>query len=123
LMSPPPGWAMLPALRVPAGTKDLTLRLVPADAVAGRVVDASRQGVKARVYAANAGMLPPLLQETDAEGRFRIEVSPDFLGQVGAMGYDDTAVSGRLTGVRAGQTELVVVIAARPASDPATSRR
>lgn len=62
------------------------LRLLPAAQIRGRVVDAEGRAVRTLV---NARVMPPIAYmaknyETDADGRFTLDVAPDFVGEVRA---------------------------------------
>lgn len=100
----PEGWSMPMQSGIRADTKDLRLILQRAATIEGRVVDAQGRPCRAHVVC----WLPFAGQpwETDAEGRFRIEVPPDFVGRITASNEDmQQAV---LEDVAAGAKDLVL---------------
>ena len=59
---------------------------------------------------------------TDADGRFRIEVPPDFHGDVGAHDVRDWLRQAKSAGVAAGQGEVILQLAAPNARLPGEAR-
>jgi hypothetical protein len=107
LLRAPKGWSMSPRAGVPAGTKDLDLVLQPASWVRGRVTAAGGKPVKARVMAlADGAESVTAGAVTDDEGRFAIEVPPDFRGRVVAQDLQFTLAGDQVDGVEAGRHDL-----------------
>ncbi|HEX6811417.1 MAG TPA: sigma-70 family RNA polymerase sigma factor [Planctomycetota bacterium] len=106
---PPAGFALVPVRGVAAGASDIELRLQPAAVIEGKLVDADGKPVLGLVCywpgedvggsAAN--------HQTDAEGRFRLEVPPGYVGTISARdasGSREAAVEN----VAAGTPDLVI---------------
>lgn len=110
----PAGYALSPLRDVTAGRDDLVLHLVPAARITGRVVDAAGRGVRANVF---ARLEPPVAfmsknHATDADGRFALDVAPDFVGRVHASHVDNSFVQADVDGVAAGTSDLVLKLGA-----------
>jgi hypothetical protein len=108
----PTGQVLPPQFHVEAGRTDLRLQLEAPSFVAGQVVDADGKPVRAAVRAAHDGVHSGSpRQDTDAEGRFRLEVPSTFRGRVFASLPDARTSSGEVRDVVAGQLDLRVVLA------------
>ena len=105
----PDGFGLSPAFDIEAGAADVELRLVTALTLEGRVVDADGKPTRARVWARHARPTSFMskIHETDAEGRFRLFVAPDFIGQIQAQ-HVDTPFVGQVDQVAAGARDLVL---------------
>jgi hypothetical protein len=101
----PPGWALSTVRGIAAGAKDVRLVLERAATISGRVVDAKGQACKAHVTCWTA--VGGDESATDTDGRFTIEVPPDYVGRLSAHG-DDMAKQVELRDVRAGTRDLVL---------------
>lgn len=109
----PAGWVLSPRRDVPTGTEDLVLELQPAAKIAGRVVDAEGEGIRARVFVSwkvPTGGSP--FHSTGDDGRFEIEVPPDFVGSVHAMILDGPMAEASVEDVTAGRTDLELCVRA-----------
>jgi hypothetical protein len=102
----PDGWSLPMQRDVVPGTKDLVLTLVHAATVEGRVVGADGKPRRARVICWHEGQGSDHL--TDAEGRFRIEVAPDYAGKLTASDPHDEALQATAENVAAGTRDLVL---------------
>ncbi|MEZ5988278.1 MAG: carboxypeptidase-like regulatory domain-containing protein [Planctomycetota bacterium] len=91
---------------------DVVLVLSPAEAIEGRVLDPAGQPVSEAEVRAYPPGYPHWLasSSSDALGRFRIEVPPEFVGRIQAFrsgAPEDAAV---VEGVPAGRHDLGLVI-------------
>ena len=104
----PKGWSLRPVRGVAAGTEDLQLQLEPASFVSGQVLDQAGQPIKARIYVryANRATSGSPMSSTDDEGRFRVEVPPDFRGLIGAMHPTQMLLQAHQGDVIAGQQDI-----------------
>jgi RNA polymerase sigma-70 factor (ECF subfamily) len=107
----PRGYVLAVAREVAVGARDVVLRLLPAAQIRGRVVDADGNAVRTLV---NARVMPPIAYmsknyETDADGRFTLDVAPDFVGEVRAS-TGNPLVDATAEGVVAGTDDLVLTI-------------
>lgn len=109
-MRAPKGWS-LATMQVEAGASDLQLVLQPSSFVAGQVVDVDGKPLQAKVTVfADGGTGGSLLYPTDADGRFRVEVPPTFVGKVNAQHPADPFRAAEVKDVRAGTSELRLVL-------------
>ena len=90
---------------------DLSLDLVRAGHVAGRVIGPDGKPVRARVWYRVEGESGAMkFHATDAEGRFDVDVPPNFRGTFHASrsGVNALPLSFKVDGVVAGQTDVVI---------------
>lgn len=102
----PDGWSLPKQRGVAPGTKDLVLTLVRAATVEGRVVGADGKPRRAQVICWHDGSGEDQL--TDAEGRFRFEVAPDYAGRLTASDPENEALQVTVENVTAGARDLVL---------------
>jgi RNA polymerase sigma-70 factor (ECF subfamily) len=109
----PRGLALVPR-SVLAGSKDVQLELVPADAIEGRVVDADgrpQAGVSVHFFPTGVPFARPT--STDADGRFRLEVPPGVTGKLGAADPEHRMRQVQVADVAAGARNLELRLPAR----------
>jgi hypothetical protein len=104
----PSGYAMTPANRIRAPSRNLELVVQRALSITGRVVDAEGRGVAAAVFARFAEVPVPATCLAAADGSFAIDVPPDFVGKVTAMAVDPTLGKAAAERVAAGTRDLVL---------------
>ncbi|MBL8754945.1 MAG: sigma-70 family RNA polymerase sigma factor [Planctomycetes bacterium] len=106
----PKGWSLAPMV-VEAGASDLQLVLQASSFVSGQVVDADGKPLQAKITVwPEGGTGGSLLHATDAEGKFRVEVPPTFVGRVNARHPVDPFRGAELKDVRAGTSDLRMVV-------------
>lgn len=111
------GHAMLPVADVPAGARDVLLRLQPALTIQGRVVDKRGAPVpRATVAFFVEGQPSARNDRCDEQGRFVIEVAPGATGKLSAMHPDDQMTQGSFGDLVAGQRDVLVEL--RQFGDP-----
>ncbi|MEZ5988284.1 MAG: carboxypeptidase regulatory-like domain-containing protein [Planctomycetota bacterium] len=112
VLKPPEGFAARPARNVAAGAKDVEIVLVRAAEVSGKVVDADGKPVAGAFVSAMAkgGPSQALVHRTDAEGRFSIEVLPDFVGRITVSMPNQPMRQGHADDVPAGRQDIEVVL-------------
>lgn len=107
----PKGQVLAPRLHVPAGTADLRIDLEVPSFVAGKVVDAAGQPVRANVSAHPDGVQSgATFVLTEADGSFRIEVPASFHGNVHASPPDGGPGVATVENVVAGRSDLAIVM-------------
>jgi hypothetical protein len=109
----PQGLAFVPRV-VTAGSRGVTIDLVAADTIEGRVVDAA--GVpqpRVEVHFFPAGVIFSRNEFTDAEGRFRLVVAPGAIGNLGAADPEHMFRQVQVDGVVAGTKDLRLQLPAR----------
>jgi hypothetical protein len=104
------GWTIRTQHGIPAGKTSLRLELVRARRLTGRVVDPGGKPVRARVWLrAEGAQGGAKIHNTDAAGKFDVQVPPGFRGTFHARrATDRPSPSAKVEGVVAGQTELVI---------------
>jgi hypothetical protein len=109
-LTPPAGWSMSPVANVVAGRQDLQVPVFPAATISGRVVDAAGKPVSAGVYFSALAAPTPFLHEikTATDGRFTLEVPPDFVGSITARDPDNMFRQTKAENVVAGTTDLIL---------------
>lgn len=107
----PKGQVMPPRLHVAAGTANLRIDLEAPAFVAGKVVDAAGQPVRANVSAHPDGVQSgAAFVLTEADGSFRIEVPASFHGLVHASPPNGGPGVATAENVVAGRNDLVIVM-------------
>ena len=109
-LSPPAGWAMSSIADVAAGRQDLQVTVFPAEVITGRVVDATGKPARASVHWSAVAVPTMYFHEvkTDADGSFRLEVPPDFVGSVLASDPDNPFRQAKADNVTAGASDVVL---------------
>jgi RNA polymerase sigma-70 factor (ECF subfamily) len=115
----PKGWSLAPQ-RVEAGAEDVQLVLEPCSHVAGQVVDGDGKPMRVGVSVFSEGSGGALVHQTDADGRFRIEVPPSFVGKVSVNVPTNPFASVGADNVRAGTEDLCLVV---PTANPGAAGR
>lgn len=105
----PKGWSLAPQ-RVQAGAEDVQLVLEACGYVAGQVVDGDGKPLRAGVSVFAEGASGALIHQTDADGRFRIEVPPSFVGRVSVHVPTNPLANVGADNVRAGTDDLRLVV-------------
>lgn len=110
----PPGFALAPRAGVAAGRQDVEVELVPSTTIEGSVVDADDQPIRgAPVWFFPQGVTTSRNSFTDAAGRFRIELAPGVVGQLGARHPDREMDQAHRPDVVAGTVDLVLKLPKR----------
>lgn len=105
----PTGYAIVPRTGIAAGSTGVELELALATTLEGTVVDADGKPVpRASVYFFPTGVSRARNVRADAEGRFRIDVPPGVIGDLGASHPEDQMCQTRLDNVASGTVGLVM---------------
>jgi len=109
-MFAPAGYALVPVRGVAAGSKDLDLVLQPAEIIEGKVVDPDGKPARVDVccWPGSDGAGSAEIQKTDADGHFRLEVPPGFVGKITANDPENVFRFAAVENVAAGTHDLVL---------------